>query len=129
MLDIAEGNLTPIVKSPSKSKSLSTSNDEILQYKNLPDIFLGDKIFLQKGMENMDTLIRYIVSYGGEVVDEHEFGEATLIVRASNVDKRKPLVNKFGVLSKKKSPEVTEKLLLDSISQQTRQSISNYKIL
>ena len=67
--------------------------------------------------------------YGGEVVDEHEFGEATLIIRASNVDKKKPLVNKFGVLSKKKSPEVTEKWLHDSISQQTRQSISNYKIL
>ena len=63
------------------------------------------------------------------MVDEHEFGEATLIIRASNVDKKKPLVNKFGVLSKKKSPEVTEKWLHDSISQQTRQSISNYKIL
>ena len=60
MLDIAEGNLTPIVQSPSKSKSSKT--DEVLQYKNLPNVFVGDKIFLQKGMENRDTLIRYIIS-------------------------------------------------------------------
>ena len=60
MLDIAEGNLTPIVHSPSKSKSSKT--DEVLQYKNLPNIFVGDKIFLQKGMEDRDTLIRYIIS-------------------------------------------------------------------
>ena len=61
MLDIAEGNLTPIV--PDAPPGNGNSNvDEVLRYKNLPDLFVGDKIFLQKGMEQMETLMRYIIS-------------------------------------------------------------------
>ena len=60
-------------------------------------------------------------------MDVHEFSEANIIIRAANVDKKKPLVNKFGVLSKKKAPEVTEKWLHDSIIRQARQSTANYK--
>ena len=61
MLDIAEGNLTPIV--PDAPPGNGNSNvDEVLRYKNLPDLFVGDKVFLQKGMEQMDTLVRYIIS-------------------------------------------------------------------
>ena len=63
MLDIAEGNLTPIV---SQDRMGTTGEgailDEVLRYKNLPDLFVGDKMFLQEGMEDIDTLKRYIIS-------------------------------------------------------------------
>ena len=67
MLDIAEGNLTPIV--PDAPPGNGNSNvDEVLRYKNLPDLFVGDKIFLQKGMEQMETLMRYIISVSSETM-------------------------------------------------------------
>lgn len=121
MLDIAEGNLTPIVEQD--AASTATTPEKVLKLDGLPDVFSGDKIFLQNGIKNAELLKRYIISYGGEVIDEDHFSEANLVVRASNVDQRKPLINKFGILSKKKAPEVSEEWLLESIQSQTRKSL------
>ena len=64
MLDIAEGNLTPIFNQDRKGITAGKDAilDEVLRYKNLPDLFVGDKMFLQEGMEDIDTLKRYIIS-------------------------------------------------------------------
>ena len=129
MLDIAEGNLTPIIKTENGTNDVvDKPQDKVLKFKDLPNIFENDRIFLQNGINDKDLASRYVVAYGGEILDEDHFSEATLAVRASNTDPKKPLINKFGVLSKKKSPVVTEKWLWDSIKQVQRQSLSDYEI-
>lgn len=127
LLDIAEGTLTPIAKS-SKGKTSTVVKESPLKLKNLPDVFSDDVIFLQKGMKSYETMERYIIAYGGQVVDEDHFSQATLVVRASNVSEKKPLVNKFGLLSKRKAPEVSETWLQESISKKSRQPIEKYQI-
>ena len=127
MLDIAEGNLTPIKKAKQDQNSREPSTETVLTFPNLPNIFAGDKIFLEAGMKNGDKLKRFVISYGGQVLDEHHFADANLIVRAANADKRKEAIRKFGVLAKRKAPEVSEKWLYDSIFKKTRQSEANYK--
>lgn len=126
LLDFAEGALTPIAAK--SSKAVKTTKESPLKFKNLPDVFKDDYIFLQKGMESYETLKRYIVAYGGHVVDEDHFGQATLIVRASNVSSKKALVNKFGLLSKRKAPEVSESWLHESIAKKSRQPIDQHQI-
>ena len=130
MLDIAEGNLTLMSQNENKtagmSKNTTTPKTEVppLKFPKLPDVFSGDKIFLQKGMKDKDGLERYIIAYGGEV---SEFGNATIVVRAANQDASKPIINGFGVLSKKKAPQVDEKWLRDSIKCQTRKKLTDYQ--
>jgi ATP-dependent DNA ligase I len=136
ILDIAEGNLTPITDDQKKNNNDENSDTKsgkktkcvALKYETLPDVFLGDKIFLQNGVQNEGKMKRYIISYGGEVVDELEFSDANVVVKAANVDQKKPLVNGFGLLAKKKAPQVTEKWLLDSIMSQKRQPLNNYHV-
>ena len=98
-----------------------------MKFPKLPDVFSGDKIFLQKGMKDKDGLERYIIAYGGEVVPEESFGDATIIVRAANQDASKSIINGFGVLSKKKAPQVDEKWLRTSIKCQTRKNLTDYQ--
>ena len=134
MLDIAEGNLTPMTSNQLENKTTTkhTTNPKTeemapLKFPKLPDVFSGDKIFLQKGMKDKDGLERYIIAYGGEVVPEESFGDATIIVRAANQDASKSIINGFGVLSKKKAPQVDEKWLRTSIKCQTRKNLTDYQ--
>ena len=126
MLDIAEGNLTRINVKNEDAAPKEKCEQKPLQFHNLPNIFEGDKIFLQNGIKNREILERYIISYGGEVIPEHNFSEATIAVRASHLDKNKPIINAFGVLSQKKAPQVNESWLLDSIKDQKRKILSDY---
>ena len=71
MLDIAEGNLTPMTSNQLENKTTTkhTTNPKTeemapLKFPKLPDVFSGDKIFLQKGMKDKDGLERYIIAYG-----------------------------------------------------------------
>ena len=120
MLDIAEDILTPIL-------STNTVGEKELKFQSLPDVFSNDKIFLQSGMENKDLLERYIISFGGEIVPESQISQATIIVRASNVDPKKPLTKSFGVIAKKSVPQVNEAWIYDCITAQKRQQHQNYQ--
>ena len=125
ILDIAEGNLTPIETEPTFVKK---EEESPLSFPGLPDVFTGDKIFLQKGMKNREKLERYIISYGGEIVDEHNFKDATVAVRASHLDSKKPIINAFGLLSKKKAPQVKEEWLYASIKAKSRKRLNDYEL-
>ena len=124
ILDIAEGNLTLL-----KDDEPNMPSQVALEFKGLPDVFLGDRIFLQSGMANVEELTRIIISYGGEVVTEIQFEDANVIVRSSTVNTKEPLIKKFGLLAKKKAPQVAEKWLKDSIAKRKRQPLDDYIIL
>ena len=127
MLDIAEGNLTPITLQDSSKKAVI--EETVLRFNSLSDVFVKDRIFLQTGMDNKARLERFIVAFGGEILTEAEISAATVVVRADNVDPNKPLINSFGVIGKKSTPQVTENWLYDSIKSKRRQDTNNYILL
>ena len=120
MLDIAEDILTPV-------SSTNKVEEKELKFQSLPDVFSNDKIFLQSGMENKDLLERYIISYGGEIVTESQISQATIIVRASKIDPKKPLTKSFGVIAKKSVPQVSEAWIYDCIKAQKRHQHQHYQ--
>lgn len=118
MLDIAEGRLTPITEKEVTIEPLKFDHQ-------LANIFTYDKVFVHKDVKDLDRLKRYVVAYGGQIIDECNFDEATVVVKD---DASKPVIQKFGLLAKKKAVQVTSKWLVDSIKGQHRQSLDPYTI-
>ena len=126
MLDIAEDNLTPVRRNSMKTEQLEEIEEIVLKFDSLPDVFITDRIYLQEGMVNKSRLERFIVAFGGQILSETEISTATVIVRADNIDPKKPLINSFGPIGKKSTPHVTEKWLYDSINSKKRQNPNEY---
>ena len=87
-----------------KSSGNDDSDDDTKAKKSdiLPDIFEGWKVFLAEGVEDSSKLKRYVIAFGGEILQDHELESATHVIYPKETSKKldggkKHLVQEFLV--------------------------------
>ena len=90
----------------------------------LPDVFDGLRILLGPALrEDEERLRRYVVSFGGEILQSHEAAEATHVIHGEESEKKKATV-----ANAPKAQHVTESWLVQSIKKKERLREEDFEV-
>ena len=85
--------------SSSVSNSLHATNSSQSHFGSLPNVFKGDKIFISSKIAEKELLSRYVVAYGGNLVDDKKLADV-IVLSKSIPDKLGRIVTKQWIIDK-----------------------------
>jgi len=88
----------------------------------LADIFVGQKIFFAEGIEDENRLYRYVISHGGNVIEESTQVEEATHVVYMNVGCQP--IKEFGT----NAAHVSREWVVDSVRKQSAQPLAKYEL-
>jgi DNA ligase-3 len=97
----SKGNTNTSLSVSSFQTNTTTSRNSF-SLDSLPNVFKGDKIFVSSKISEKDVLSRYVVAYGGDLVDDKKLADVIVLNKA--------ISDKLGRI-------VTKQLIIDKINQ------------
>lgn len=119
--DVDEGTSSSKRNKPDVSRKRKPEFSDEVKSKSprteLPDIFDGWRVYLTEGVDDPDKLKRYVIAFGGEVLQDHESSEATHVIYKEKTRKK----------LKGGQHHVTQDFLIDSIKLKEIQDMALYQ--